>query len=71
MHKLHLIPPLVRVLKRVHYYATLADDYLNGTFCPSPVFLFLLVREISYLLRRTSSNLCFLPKLERLLLPLS
>jgi hypothetical protein len=41
VHKLHLIPPRVRVLKRVHYYATLADDYLNGTFCSLPVFLFL------------------------------
>jgi hypothetical protein len=33
VHKLHLIP-LVRVLKRVHYYAMLPNHFLNGPFTP-------------------------------------
>ena len=63
--------PLVRVLKRVQYYTTLADNYLNRLFPPFPVFLYFLVREVSYRPHRTSSSLCFSPKLELLLPPLS
>jgi len=37
VHKLHLIPPLVLVLKRVHYYATLVD-VSKRIFLPPPRF---------------------------------